>query len=98
MKQLFDSAAELDRRDELRELRDAFWIPPHGDGEQAYFCGHSLGLQPRDTESAIRHELLAWRERAVGGHFEGKPAWIDYNQHLRRAWPRWSAHGRPKSC
>ena len=54
---MFDSAAELDRQDELRELRDAFWIPPHGSGGlQAYFCGHSLGLQPRTAEAALQKE------------------------------------------
>jgi kynureninase len=83
IKQLFDSAAELDRQDELRELSDAFWIPPHGSGGlQAYFCGHSLGLQPRTAEAALQKEMRRWRELAVGAHFRGRPAWIDYGDEL----------------
>jgi len=83
MQQLLESARELDSQDELREFREAFWIPPHSDGaRQAYFCGHSLGLQPRAAAIALQNEMDAWRERAVAGHFQGQPAWIDFGDDL----------------
>ena len=43
-----EQARELDRHDTLSEFRDQFWIPKKADGgEQLYFCGNSLGLQPK---------------------------------------------------
>jgi len=86
MKSILESARELDSHDELRDFRDAFWIPPHkAGGQQAYFCGHSLGLQPRAAESALQQEMERWRDQAVGGHFHGQPAWIDYGDELAAA-------------
>jgi kynureninase len=83
MDQLLESARERDRQDELRDFRDAFWIPPHGaGGEQIYLCGHSLGLQPRAADAALSLEMNRWRELAVSGHFRGQPAWIDYGDDL----------------
>jgi len=83
MKQLLESARELDRRDELGAFRDAFWIPqrPQG-GDQTYLCGHSLGLQPRAAAAALETEMGRWRELAVGGHFRGRPSWIDFGDKL----------------
>jgi kynureninase len=83
MKDLLDSARDLDDRDELRDFRGAFWIPPGpAGGDQAYFCGHSLGLQPRSAEAALDTEMSRWRELAVSGHFRGQPCWIDYGDDL----------------
>jgi kynureninase len=84
-----DDAGERDAADPLRALREAFWIPARsGGGEQAYFCGHSLGLQPRQAEAVVLTELRAWRERAVGGHFRSHssehPAWIEFGDGLAR--------------
>ncbi|MBT8059256.1 MAG: kynureninase [Gammaproteobacteria bacterium] len=79
MDRLLDEARRLDREDALRHFRGQFCFPVQGDGSpQTYFCGHSLGLQPRAVETAMQEELRAWRDRAVGGHFKGSPAWIDY--------------------
>ncbi|MCW8873409.1 MAG: kynureninase [Xanthomonadales bacterium] len=83
MENLLESARELDRQDDLREFRDAFWIPQQSaGGDQAYFCGHSLGLQPRTAESALETEMGRWRKLAVSGHFRGEPCWIDYGDDL----------------
>jgi len=82
MDELLTDARRRDETDELSGFRDRFWIPHGRDGEQAYFCGHSLGLQPKAAESAVRDELSTWRERAVGGHFEGDPAWMHLSEYL----------------
>jgi kynureninase len=83
MQALLESAQERDAADPLREFAAAFWFPRRPDGQaQTYFCGHSLGLQPRAAEAALQQELVAWRERAVSAHFHSHgpdhPAWIDY--------------------
>jgi hypothetical protein len=61
-------AATLDGLDPLAPLRDQFLIPPTADtaslraaGSQAlYFCGNSLGLQPKGTRAVIEEELEKW--------------------------------------
>ncbi|TNE26023.1 MAG: kynureninase, partial [Alphaproteobacteria bacterium] len=47
-------AKRMDAEDSLRDFRDQFHIPPapHG-GEALYFCGNSLGLQPKATEASV---------------------------------------------
>ncbi len=82
--QAHEEAREFDRRDPLRSFRDQFWIPKKADGgEQLYFCGNSLGLQPRGVMAAVEEELEAWRDLGVEGHFKGKRPWISYNELLR---------------
>lgn len=77
-------ARELDRKDALSSFRDRFWIPGKTDGgEQLYFCGNSLGLQPRRVREAMLDELDAWRELGVEGHFKGQRPWTLYNDLLR---------------
>ena len=77
-------ALALDAADPLSACRDAFLIPPHGTGEQAYFCGNSLGLQPRAARAALDAELDQWATRAVEGHFEGTQPWLDVQDELQR--------------
>ena len=80
-----EQALELDRQDPLRGLRDQFWIPKKADGsEQLYFCGNSLGLQPKNTREAVMQELTAWQDQGVEGHFKGDRPWISYNDLLRQ--------------
>ncbi len=75
-------ALALDAADPLSALRDEFLIPPHGADEQAYFCGNSLGLQPRAARAALEEELAVWATRAVDGHFEGVRPWQDLPEQL----------------
>ncbi len=75
-------ALALDAADPLSSLRDEFLIPPHGAGEQAYFCGNSLGLQPRAAQAALQRELDAWAQHAVEGHFEGAHPWLHIQDEL----------------
>ncbi len=76
-------AAQADRDDPLRDFRDRFLIPPHGDGDTLYFCGNSLGLQARGVRQAINDELDYWGELGVEGHFKGRLPWMDYHEFVR---------------
>ena len=79
-----DQARELDRNDTLSHFRDQFWIPRKTDGgELLYFCGNSLGLQPKEVKAAVLNELTAWQELGVEGHFKGQRPWMFYNDLLR---------------
>jgi kynureninase len=76
-------AAALDAADPLRHFRDEFLVPRHGDGEQAYFCGNSLGLQPRGVRAALLQELDDWAALGVEAHFHGKHPWMPYHEQVR---------------
>lgn len=78
-----ECAAQLDADDPLGACRDEFLIPPHDDGEVAYFCGNSLGLQPRAVRQALSDELDDWAQLAVEGHFKGRLPWMDYHEYVR---------------
>ncbi|HEV2212976.1 MAG TPA: kynureninase [Gammaproteobacteria bacterium] len=73
-------ATELDRADPLSGYRSRFHIPRHGEGEEIYFCGNSLGLQPVTTQRYIDEELEDWRRLAVKAHFDGHRPWMPYHE------------------
>lgn len=77
-------ALDRDAADPLASFRDEFFIPADEDGRDwAYFCGNSLGLQPRAARAAIEDELHYWQTLAVEGHFKGKLPWMDYHEFVR---------------
>ena len=78
-------AAELDAADPLRAFRDEFHIPPHGDGLQRYFCGNSLGLQPKGARAMVEEVLDKWAHEAVEGHFLEPAPWMPYHALVRDA-------------
>ncbi len=81
---LSDQHAEaLDAADPLRAFRDEFLTPRHGDREQAYFCGNSLGLQPRGARAHVEEVLDKWATEAVEGHFTGQAQWMPYHELVR---------------
>lgn len=76
-------ADSLDARDPLRHFRNEFIIPSKEDLKRKtlavdeedpsapkciYFCGNSLGLQPRNIRKYIDNYLRAWATKAVLGH------------------------------
>ncbi len=76
-------AREMDSKDPLRKYRKRFHIPKQKNGEDGiYFCGHSLGLQPRTTREYIRQELNDWKKLGVEGHFHAKHPWMPYHEFL----------------
>ncbi|MBO9847840.1 MULTISPECIES: kynureninase [Xanthomonas] len=76
-------AVALDATDPLRGLRDAFVFPQHGDDDQTYFVGNSLGLQPRAARAMVDEVLDRWGALAVEGHFTGPTQWLTYHQLVR---------------
>jgi kynureninase len=82
---LFSEAHALaqDAADPLRRLRDEFHMPRHDDGEQVYFCGNSLGLQPRGARAMVEEVLDKWASEAVEGHFREPAPWMPYHELVR---------------
>ncbi len=77
-------ALARDAADPLAALRDEFCLPRHDDrSDQVYFCGNSLGLQPRATRDALLAELDDWHRLAVEAHFRGRHPWMPYHQFVR---------------
>lgn len=76
-------AAALDAADPLRGFRDEFHIPLHDGAPQAYFCGNSLGLQPKGARAHVEEVLDKWATEAVEGHFTGQAQWMPYHELVR---------------
>src|SRR5438445_6746582 len=76
-------AETLDAADPLRALRAKFLIPLHGDHDQLYFCGNSLGLQPLGARTHVEEVLDKWAQQAVEGHFTGQAQWMPYHELVR---------------
>lgn len=75
-------AQTLDRQDPLRIYRDQFIFPQHNGRPVLYFCGNSLGLQPKSIRPALLAELDQWSEHGVEGHFRGELPWMYYHKFL----------------
>lgn len=78
-----DYAKEQDLKDNLSSYRNQFHIPKDKHGNDViYFCGNSLGLQPKSTRDCINQELEDWKNLGVDGHFEAKNPWLQYHELL----------------
>ncbi|MBT8401999.1 MAG: kynureninase, partial [Rhodothermia bacterium] len=74
-------AHQMDADDELAVFRSRFLIPADDNGNEIlYLVGHSLGLQPVTTRSAVEEELATWSELGVDGHFRGGRPWTRYHE------------------
>ena len=84
-----DSAKALDHEDSMKHFRSRFHFPlaPNG-GEGLYFCGHSLGLMPKDARTAIETELNSWEKYGVEGHFEGPYPWLPYHENITKSFAK----------
>lgn len=76
-------AQQLDEQDALSSFRGDFHIPNINGQQQLYFCGNSLGLQPKSARAAIAQELDDWATYGVEGHFHAKHPWMPYHTELR---------------
>ncbi len=80
---MFQSSLEFaraqDATDTLRSYRNEFFFPEHNGHDAIYFCGNSLGLQPRNVSKYIQQELDDWAKFGVEGHFQAKNPWFSYH-------------------
>ncbi len=77
-------AHHMDEIDSLRSYRERFLIPRRASGDPViYFCGNSLGLQPRSTRAMIEQELDDWANLGVDAHFDGRNPWYPYHEQFR---------------
>lgn len=76
-------ALEQDQQDCLSHFRERFLFPQANGKPAIYFCGNSLGLQPRSTRDYLNKELEKWSQYAVDGHFYADEPWYTYHKHLK---------------
>ncbi len=73
----------MDADDPLAKYRDQFHIPKQENGEDCiYFCGNSLGLQPKSAKVYVEQELDDWAKFGVEGHFHARHPWKGYHEFL----------------
>jgi kynureninase len=77
-----DFALAMDERDPLREFRLRFFFPKSAGADCVYFCGHSLGLQPKTAAAYLEKSLLDWANLGVEGHFQAADPWMPYHRLL----------------
>ena len=81
-------AESLDAADELKSFRSQFHIPAVNNKELIYFCGNSLGLQPKSVRAFLEQELTDWQNLGVEGHLHAKNPWLYYHQFLTESTAR----------
>jgi kynureninase len=69
-------ATKMDQDDPLSRFKENFFFPEIKGKPAIYFCGNSLGLQPKSAREYIQEDLDSWAKRAVDGHFEGESPWV----------------------
>jgi len=73
-------AKEMDEKDPLKTYKELFLFPKVNGQKAIYFCGNSLGLQPKSVKNYIDKILDQWADQAVDGHFHGEDSWY----HIRK--------------
>ena len=69
----------LDQKDPLKSYRDSFLFTQRNGKNAIYFCGNSLGLQPKSVSEHVNYELKKWAENGVEGHFDSDP-WVGHHK------------------
>lgn len=72
-------AQSQDQTDILFPFRERFHFPQHNGSDVAYFCGNSLGLQPKSVSYLMEKELADWAKWGVEGHFNAAMPWFSYH-------------------
>lgn len=85
---LMETAARLDATDPLAGYKKAFHFPKKDGENVVYFCGNSLGLQPRNTEAAIQQEMNDWKDLAINGFYQAKNPWLFYQDYFKTSLSR----------
>ncbi|UPK70803.1 kynureninase [Chitinophaga filiformis] len=77
-------AEEQDQSDPLKTHREQFYFPQRNGKDAIYFCGNSLGLQPKKVRPAIEQELTDWQHHAVEGYWNAENPWLYYQQYCSK--------------
>jgi kynureninase len=77
-------AEEQDQSDPLKTHREQFYFPQRNGKDAIYFCGNSLGLQPKKVRPAIEQELNDWHHHAVEGYWKAENPWLYYQQYCSK--------------
>jgi kynureninase len=81
LKEMLNKAKELDLDDKLSGFRSEFYFPKTEAGKDfLYFCGNSLGLQPKSFSKLLAEETQKWQNLAVEGHFSKQKPWLSYHK------------------
>jgi kynureninase len=81
-----DFAKSLDEKDVLRSFRKQFHFPKKKDGStKLYFCGNSLGLQPKNVKTYVNEVIEDWQNYGVDGHTEATYPWLPYHEFLSKS-------------
>ncbi|XP_074656146.1 kynureninase-like [Tubulanus polymorphus] len=87
-------ARYMDNHDRLKHLRNEYYYPKNKtligidlckvdlEEDSVYFCGNSLGLQPRGTNYYIQKELDKWAKIGVQGHVNGDLPWAHCDEKI----------------
>ena len=85
MENTLNYAKAQDEKDPLKAFRNEFIFPKDSKGtQQLYFCGNSLGLQPKRLSQYLNQELEDWANLGVEGHFEARNPWMHYHEFLAK--------------
>ncbi|MBQ48113.1 MAG: kynureninase [Zetaproteobacteria bacterium] len=77
-------AKSLDQSDTLASFQNQFHFPAHAGKKAIYFCGNSLGLQPKSTRAFIENELRDWESMGVKGHTKPEKPWVSFHELLAK--------------
>ncbi len=75
----------LDQQDRLARFKDEFHYPQANGKNVIYFCGNSLGLQPKKVEAAVLQELNDWKNLGISGFLKAKNPWMYYQEYFKPA-------------
>jgi len=75
-----DFARGMDDLDTLFAFRERYFFPQVNEKDALYFCGNSLGLQPKMAAHLFQQELDDWAKFGVEGHFRARNPWLSYHQ------------------
>lgn len=81
-------AEAMDEQDNLYHLRSYYHHPKIDGVKHLYFCGNSLGLQPKAVKKSILRELKDWKKWGVEGHINAKRPWLTYHHQFTNATAR----------
>jgi kynureninase len=80
------AARARDASDALAHWRGEFHFPAAPHGSQAlYFCGNSLGLQPRQAAVEVAKFMEQWRQLGVLGYHDAGADWLNLHERLAPA-------------